>query len=217
MPNSHEPVDMAARLQRYGVSPEQALTEPLIVPPRKILEVSVEQLADKKRGMVELRPKSIAQVKEWIGIPNSVARRYPRELPRLTNVRLGPPEVSRARTPALNRNLYQLAKAFVHGDSEGLDHYIPILDKLLVEATIVGIFLLSDIDVYGTLDIAPSLKVLLARDVRIWGDGVIRFHGAGKIDCVSIQGKRKGFQIDPSILKVVPVLGKLRDLEVPHA
>lgn len=86
---------------------------------------------------------------------------------------------------------------------------------MVVDAVINGFLVRGDIDVYGVLEIAASVRILFARDVRIWGNGTIRFLGNGKMDCRSIEGRR--LVRIPDLVRRLPRIGILTDLEGGHA
>jgi len=203
-------VDMAGRLKPYGVTAAQALGEPIIVPPDKVLSLGLSDLKQAKAGIVQLKPKTISDVKQWIGVKDEVGRKRPvAAMPQITSLTLSDDRTLALRNQADSRGVHQLAEMYVLGDSAAVKHLEPAINKLLIDASILGIFSIHDIDVYGTLNIDPSVRVLVARNIRIWGKGVIRVRGQVKIDAVSITGAARGFTISPDVLKAIPRIGRL--------
>jgi hypothetical protein len=215
-PPQPAPPDDKDRLASYGISPDQTLAEPVIVPPDKVLTLSALDGAG-KRGYVQLKPKTMDDVKLWIGVHDEIARRRtvahlaPANIPHVQNAA----ELKQLPTADL-RGLHNLAETFVHGDSRQVAQFTPAFQLLLKDAVIHGIFVRADIDVYGVLDIHNSVRLLWANRIRIWGNGKIRFHGPAKIDATSIEGKHKLVHFPSEILNAVSSIGILKTLEVQH-
>jgi hypothetical protein len=204
------------RLKPYGLAPEDVFQEDLIAPPNQVLHLSSDRGQTEAQGIVTLQPRSIDDVKRWIGVPDEVARRRrPREEPAAISLVGGPSEIRNLRQPQL-RGLYQAGEAYVHGDSSAVASYKGSLDQLVVDARIIGVFVRQDVNVYGVLELGDDVKLLWARNVRIWPSGSIRLLGNSKIDCLAIEGVPTR-EISPEVEAHVPKLGRLRALEVEHA
>jgi hypothetical protein len=198
-------IDMVARLAPYGIAAEQALAQPLIVPPGKTLHIAAKE----GPGLVALRPRGIDDVKRWIGVPDEIARNRKARLTAITAKSLAAKALSTD-----SRELHDVAMEYVLADSGQFTAHRDLLDRMVSNATIFGIFLLHDLDVYGEMEIDPSVRVLFARRVRIFGRGSIRFRGAGKIDAVSIEGARR-FRF--TLGDLIPLIGTFIAREVRNA
>lgn len=184
-----------SRLSTYGLSNTDAFPDALVVPEGKSLTLSEPPAGTKKPGYVSLSPKTIDDVKRWLGVPDSVGKR--RTLAPLAkstlSVLAAPAKLTEESLPALRAAAYQ----YIYGDSTALSQHTGALSQVLqlerVKSSltgIAGIFLLQDVDVLpnAELKIAAGIKVFYANNVRIWKGGKITILGHVKIDCASVQG-----------------------------
>ena len=205
------------RLQPYGIGEDGVFPEDVVVPPGQMLELTSRRGASKEKGIVSLHPKSIDDVKRWIGVPDEIARvrACPPECPTAVATVERPSELRNLGQAQL-RGLYQLGEAYVHGDSALVAAYKNTLDQLVTDAVIVGVFIRQDLDVYGVLELGPDIKLLWARNVRIWPRGTIRCRGRTKFDCLSIEGMPVR-EVAPWVVEHVPKIGRLSPLEAEYA
>lgn len=207
------------RLALYGISWDKLLPSGLSVPPGTKLRLSTDRGRRKDTGYSYLTPKTIDDVKRWIGVADEVAARKPCASLCPSNVTIVK-SVSDLRnlSAAEMRGMYALGREYVHGDSRRLSVYRPILDALLIDAVIIGVFLREDIDVYSgsVLEIGSDVRVLWARNIRIWHGGTIRIEGEVKIDCVSIQGGLRS-AAPANLARYRAPIGLLTALEVKNA
>jgi hypothetical protein len=205
------------RIKRYGVAAKDIFPDDLAAPPDGVLHLSSERGQTEERGFVTLRPRSIDDVKSWIGVPDDVARQRQcaPDCPPAVSLVGGPTELRNLTQPQL-RGLYRLGETYVHGDSRLAAPFRETLNYLVVDAVIIGIFVRKDLDVFGLLEIGADVKILFARHIRIWPRGKIRFLGNSKIDCQSIEGVQI-VELPPWLKGYVPPIGRLTPLEVEHA
>lgn len=182
---------VSERLQVYGLKPEQAFPEALVVPEGKSLTISPRRTPQPTSGFVTLEPQSIDDVKQWIGVPDSVGRLRNLNKPTSGLALLEKPEDVRALSTAQRQGLQDLAHQYVYGDSTQALAYKSSLTQLAVNGSVSGVFLLADVDVLpnAVLKLAKGLKVFFANNIRIWQGGEIHLLGDVKIDCASLTGK----------------------------
>lgn len=204
------------RLAPYGIDAKQLLAERLVIAPNTHVRLSA---ADAKRGspgLVELRPKDIDDVKRWIGVRDDVGARracacaLPAEVPSAAS-----PAAFRKLPASARKAVRDMAFEYVHGDSSRVAAYKNLINHLLDGALIHGIFLREDIDIYNgaVLEVGGDIKVLYARNIRIWRGGQLKINGGVKIDCVSIVGDLT-LTIPKEIAGIRPVIGNI--IEVAH-
>ena len=179
----------------YGLKPDQLFDHTLIVPANQHMRLSGERVKEDHPALRRLHPKSIDDVKRWIGVPDELGARracsckLPAAVPgaeSASDLRRGDPKALRA--------AYEVAHEYVHGDSRRVAAYKPFLDKLVDRSWISIILLRPDIDIYNgaVLEVGSDIKVLFARHIRIWKGGLLKIRGDVKIDCVSITGNYHG-------------------------
>lgn len=201
----------ATRLTAYGLAEADAFPDSLVVPEGKTLTLSAPAAGQKKAGYVTLRPKTIDDVKRWIGVPDSVGKR--RTFPPLQTSRLafvGGQAAGATLSKAQRVSLKDLADQYVNGDSSSLTHYSASISQILNKAFVNGVFLLQDVDVLpnAELKLAANLKVFTANNIRIWKGGRIRILGHMKVDCASIVGNYTAPKI-PLVIESSLILGVL--------
>lgn len=208
--------DEKKRLAPYGIGWNQVLPGGLSVPPRKRLVLSTDRAQCKDTGYVYLEPKTMDDVKRWIGVPDEVAakRVCPPPCPTMGSFVEGSSELRNLTTEQV-RALHEVGRTFVYGDSRRVAAHRDTLSALLVDAIIIGVFVRKDIDIYPSAElvIGADVKVLWARHIRIWNGGALRVMGDAKVDCVSITGGVK-LTIPRNIDQYVTQLGLLTNLEV---
>jgi len=178
----------------YGLGVKDLHDVPLIIPPGKHVRLEPERGAGEP-GYARLEPKSIDDVKRWIGVPDEIGAKR-------CGCHMLPPEVPgvasagelRKLDTTTQRAIRDIANEYVNGDSRRVLAYKPLLAHLIDRAYIVGVFLRQDIDIYNgsVLEIGKSVKILFARHIRIWRGGLLKISGNAKIDCVSINGDITG-------------------------
>lgn len=204
---------VAERLAEYGLTEADGFSQSLVVPQGKSLMLSAPAAGQKKMGYVTLQPKTIDDVKRWIGVPDNVGKR--RSLPALNTPELAlldSQSTVESLTKAQRVSLKNIAYQYVNGDSSSLTHLSALLSKLVFNGIINGVYFLKDVDVLpnSELKLAANLKVFSARDIRIWQGGQIRILGAMKVDCASIIGNYTAPQTPPIIDDAI-ALGVLSD------
>jgi hypothetical protein len=183
-----------ARLAPYGLESKEVFDHPLTVPPDTRMLLSTERVKEGHPALVRLQPKTIDDVKKWIGVPDelgakrSCSCKLPSSIPGV-----GSASEIRQLHPGARRALQDIAEEYVHGDSRRVAAYKPYLNYL-VDRSWINIVILPDIDIYNgaVLTIGSSIKVLWARNIRIWKGGLLKITGNAKIDCASIQGEYTG-------------------------
>jgi hypothetical protein len=179
----------AERVKQYGLAFEDVIDDGIVVPEgvRMRLPGRASDSAELKR----LTPKSLDDVKRWIGVPDHLASKrcqgcvLPSEIPAAESA-----AQYRSLDPNVRRSMHALARHYVYGDSRSVSAYKPVIERVIDRASIVGTFLRRDIDIHSgaVLEVGKQIKVLFARHIRIWRGGQLRISGDARIDCVSIQG-----------------------------
>lgn len=187
--------DDESRLAVYGLAPSDVLDDPLVIGPCKHVRLSGYGDKMDHRGLVRLKPKSLDDVKRWIGVPDEVGAKRACGCEMPSAIRGGgSPAEFRKLDVAMRRTMYDLAYEYVHGDSRRVAAYKPHLNVIVNRAVITGVFFRQDIDIYNgaVLEVGADIKILFARHIRIWVGGLLRITGDAKIDCVSITGEVTG-------------------------
>jgi hypothetical protein len=191
-----------------------------VVPQGKSLLLSEPPAGQKKAGYVMLTPKTIDDVKSWIGVPNSVGQR--RKFPSPSAADLAVLSVRTPLTDGRVQSLQNLAYQYVYGDSTVLTQHSAAISQILqivaAKASIsgfTGIYLFQDVDVLenAELKLAANLKVFFADNIRIWKGGRITLLGNIKIDCSSIVGDYTGPKL-PDIVEASLNLGVISNFVV---
>jgi len=192
-------VSVAARLKPFGlVAAKLSLTNDLEVPANQtvVLDASDQKLS---KQLSRLTPKTIDDVKAWIGVPDAaVARPYAPVARPMTVLAVHdtyPPEQSAA--------FHGVARDYIFGHSASVPPaQLPALNAWLTSAAgLLNMILFQDIHVAAgaKLVINPSIAILFARYITIDHGGVIQIrctHGA--IHCAGIKGA-------PTLISPVPV------------
>jgi hypothetical protein len=184
-----------SRLAPYGLESKEIFDHPLTIPPNTQMLLSAERVKEAHPALVRLEPKTIDDVKKWIGVPDEVGAKraccckLPASIPGV-----GSASEIRQLDPNARRALQDIADEYVNGDSRRVTAYKPVLNYL-VDRSWVNIFLIrQDIDIHNgaVLTVGANIKVLWARNIRIWKGGLLKIKGKAKIDCVSITGNYSG-------------------------
>lgn len=211
-----ESFELEKRAAVYGLSTKELLDEDLVIPPGRKVVIDGEHRS--QQGVVTLTPKSIDDVKNWIGVPDDTAAKQSccSPLPTSNLQAVSSAAELRKLEPEAARNLRGIANAYVNGDLRRVANYKPVLEYLLDRANITGIFLRRDIDIHrgATLEIGRNNRVLFARHIRIWTGGRLIIRGDAKIDCVSITGGVT-FTVDEFVTSAI-ALGRYVEMEVAN-
>lgn len=192
------------RLKPYGLAGEEAAVGDIVVPAKHKLRLSTNRGKIRERGFVHLRPRSIDDVKRWIGVSNEVATKMPcrHVCPSSVAMVAAPSDVRKLNQGAL-RDLHRMGEAYVHGDATHLTPYREVLNHLMHDAVIIGVFVRGDITVYSgaVLEVGADVRLIWARHIRVWSGGTIVLEGDTKIDCTSIEANisRPMREVDASI------------------
>jgi hypothetical protein len=198
-----------SRLSPYGLKPAEAFSHALVVPQGKSLTLSAPN--KKMVGYVTLIPKTIDDVKRWIGVPNHVGKWRNLPIPSVSDLAVGATlAASAVLTKPQRVSLRNLANQYVYGDSTGVAHYSAAISAILTNSSIAGLFILQDVDVLpnSELKLAANLGVFCANNIRIWKGGQITLLGDIKIDCQSIIGDYTARRF-PTVLETSLGLGIL--------
>jgi len=169
------------RLARYGLSPRKALAANLTIASGQVLRLDAVSRGTPPRGHVRLRPRSIADLKRWIGVPDGV-------VPAPAGASLG--GVVAARADRGDAALADLRDRYLV-DGRGLDCFEHALDAACRRESVHGIFLDGDLELLpgSTLVVGRGVRILWARRVRVWRGSVIHLEGDVTLDCVSFEGQ----------------------------
>jgi hypothetical protein len=185
----------ASRLAVYGLESKQPFDQPLTIPAETRMLLSAEGVKDDHPALVRLQPKTIDDVKRWIGVPDALGAKrscsckLPSAIPGVASA-----AELRQLNPNARRALNDLAYEYVHGDSRRVAAYKPMLDYLVDRSWIHIVLIRNDIDIHSgaVLTVGASIKVLWAGHIRIWKGGLLKITGDTKIDCLSITGEYFG-------------------------
>ena len=196
-------------LSYYGVQPSAVFRDTLVVPPETVVRLTFNENLP---GSVFLRPKDIDDVKRWIGIPDEAAANLPQVFKCPCEVTLANTQADlRKMSPCQMRAIWSVAAAYVRGNSQALTQVRPTLN-LLIDGLLIGSLFLQDMDIYGTLEIDPSVLFLHTRAVRVWNRGSINVLGDLSIVSASMQVKTR--IVPPFVLTSVPKIGQVIKPEV---
>jgi hypothetical protein len=152
-----------------------------------------------------LKPKSLTEVKKWIGIPDEVARKRRilnvegpvgpaawRTARTLETVALPSPEkfeMAKANAPQ-RRMLKEVARNFVYGDSKTLvPAELAMAEQVLIGAVLVAVASKNIVIEHDAqLVVQPDVWVLAANAIKIYQGGQLIANGTLMVDCVSMQG-----------------------------
>jgi hypothetical protein len=178
---------LATRLRVYGIDAKRMDLPNLEV--RANQEVLLD--TDRKLGkQVVLSPKTIDEVKRWIGVPDAAFA--------VDEATCGNPPrpiipASDKVTPEQSASLYKLARSYIYSHSSTVSkEQRPALDAWLRGiGSRIAIGLFHDIHVAagGQLVVHPSILVLFAHHITIDPGGMIVLKSTqSKIDCAGIKG-----------------------------
>jgi hypothetical protein len=206
--------ELERRAAVYGLTAKDLLDDSLVVPEGRHVIIDGESI--KQKGIVTLAPKTIDDVKRWIGVPDETAAKGQCCRPPPSSIEaVNTASDLRKQGAAAAHNLRAVADAYVNGDSRRVAAYAPMLNHLLDRASIIGIFLRRDIDIHrgATLEIGRNNRVLFARHIRIWTGGTLLVRGDAKIDCVTISG---GINFSVADIVTSVALGRFKQMEMAH-
>jgi hypothetical protein len=210
---------MAQRLAKYGLNESQAFPDPVVVPKGKKLHLSALVHKELPVGYIKLVPKTMEDVKRWIGVPDSVGKsleQFRQPLHRIPFVS-SPADYEKLTRPD-RRILRDIAYRYVYGDSAIYAHYLPVINNLLTSgatAALTCVCFLQDIDVLpgSVFELGTDVNVFAAGNIRIWEGGTISLLGNTSVDCTSIVG-RFAFHTIPNVWGSIVNLGVLTNAEV---
>ena len=180
------------RLTTYGLSPGKRSFPELRVPKGRTLNLQAHVMRKKVR-VFPLKPKSIDEVKSWIGFVDSgLPSGFGQDFDRWPSLKY-PPSNSGSGLPEgddYRAGLKNVAKAYVHGDSKVLQSWKNVLDVIVTKLPPIVLVPFDDIVVEAgsTLKIGAGVDVLFGNRVIIKTGGKIVVDGNIKIDCFSIRG-----------------------------
>ncbi len=207
--------DEERRARVYGLQPADLFEHSLVIGPGKHVRLSGEGGESDRKAFVRLVPKSLDDVKRWIGVPDELGakRVCGCDLPSGIQGVASAAEFRELGT-TMRRTAHTLAYEYVHGDSRRVAAYKPVIDHILDRAVITGVFLRQDIDIHkgAVLEVGSNIKILFARHIRIWKGGQLKITGGTKIDCVSITGGVAGTLTLK--LDLIPLIGQVLNEEV---
>lgn len=181
---------LAQRLEPYGINPAKIKLPDLKVPAQREL---VLQATDRKlkSQVVKLVPKSIEDVKRWVGIPNSAYEHVTATQPRLEAGLQSVMPVHNKYSRAENMTLFSLANTYVFGHSERVNAaQVPALNKWIeVSRPNIHVIFFNDINVGAGATLVVNYRVLFANHITIGAGGKIRMNVTQSgINCAGIKG-----------------------------
>lgn len=153
---------------------------------------------------VEIQPKDIDEIKEILGVPNSIA------LPALSRTTavvsadskrirartMSPKALSDGKLPDSERtnNLMMARTAtreYIYGNSQEVFHWKATIDEYLkAKSPRLFVPFFNDIVVHngGTLQVLTNTHAVYARKIQLYGSGKIECEGPTTFDCDSFEG-----------------------------
>jgi hypothetical protein len=194
----------------YGLEPTQLFDHPLDIPPYARMRLAAAERAP--AALVRLVPKTIDDVKRWIGVPDELGakRACGCKLPSAVPSAGSAADIA-ALPGSMRRALYELAYQYVYGDSRPVAAFKPVLNYFVDQSWINLFAIRQDINIYdhAVLTVGANIKVLYARNIYIWEGGLLKVTDDAKIDCVSIIGHHRG----PVVFSPISVFGNLITVE----
>ena len=181
-------VPLATRLKPYGLDPTKLQLTNLAVGANQTVVLDSAEATYSKQ-IVKLVPQSIAELKAWIGVPDSAFAEVPKAVVRSVTVL----PVEPTYTPQQAITLRAIAKDYVTGHSASVSAaQVPALNAWVKSvAPWLNIILFSNITVAAgaKLVVNASISLLFANDISIGKGGAIQLKCTqGRIDCASITG-----------------------------
>jgi hypothetical protein len=185
------------------MSPKDVPLENVVVSEKEYTRLSVRDPSSRfAKAANRIRIRAIHELKQLIGVPDSVAKREcGRRFESPAEV-VAPVFESIGQLTAQHQDALRLAaREFIYGNSETVAHYAPALDKAIgmVGRAVITVVAANDIIVErnATLELDGSVDVIVANKVLVKQGGQIRVTGPVKIDCESIEGEELTYTIGP--------------------
>jgi hypothetical protein len=191
-----------ARLATYGLGRDAVNTEVL-----RVTRQSIVRLDSGGKGVAParwLRPSSLSQLKEWIGVPQSVVskntdkfvgRRVGKLPPADLHERLEKDVVGAAAGSCTKRRsidpgvkqygsaIQDVLRQYIYGDARELAALEPLIGLNVVPDFPFWLFNRVHVEQGGMLEFGPGMNVLVADTLIIENGGEIRSAGSLKINC----------------------------------
>jgi hypothetical protein len=186
----HKPT-LQQRLAPYGLAEAARDLQDLRIRPGESMVLDRRYSDD--RVYRELRARSIADIKRWLGSPDNVLGHgqpkfgpSPRAelLPREDAQHLSSAELTADERTALSA----VSREYIHGNSKAVSKYASVIDgyflRNFAEGLLIPIFLFSVVEIGAgaTLEIGASSSVFFASTLRIHATGVLSVVGTVKAD-----------------------------------
>jgi hypothetical protein len=183
LPQKAETPSLIERLKVYGIEVRADEIQPLHVPPHEKLVLDSDRYRDTRAFRI-LKPRSINDLKRWIGAPDGAfGHDQPRfgPAPRVDVERLkGEP------TQEVATALRAIAREYIHGNARAVAQYEPTLTRYLLsrEAIAISIFFFNvvTINAGATLEIGRGSNVFACDELRIHRDGTLLVVGEVRAD-----------------------------------
>jgi len=187
-------VSLPQRLSLYGVEKADVGLNDLVVKPSHETVLALDG-ARRQKNVITLHPKSVHDLKRWLGVPNDAVsqpcagtgRSETPALSRAGPVFIAQPPIDK-KNPEMRTNLF----CFLMRDSSGATKLeVSALNKYLKDGKIaVSVFFFQDIYVFAKsrLIIGEKVQALFARHVYVEAGGVIDFQGPlARLDCAGVK------------------------------
>jgi len=205
-----DPSNFVTRLAKYGLRTDALTEEVLSVSRRSTVKLD----ANSGRGIPPsrwLRPAGVSELKEWIGVPQSVVDRNARQFvgrraqflptsakPPTNSARAAKspgmaqgPIVTKLETerntPHLMSTIHDSIRQYLYGNARELGFLEDLLDHHIAEAYPFWLFKSVVVEAGGVLEFGPGLNSLVTDILIIEDGGEIRCEGSLRIDCRRIE------------------------------
>jgi len=181
---------LAARLAVYGLSEKKVSLSDLRLERNEVRYLSGVDVNLSKQ-VVRLKPKTIHDLKSWIGVPDEAISQVASPSVQIVQPRA---KFSGNVKSVSNHPVFAAsAKYFVFRDSRSINsRLVPILSKWIQEITpLIHMFLANDIHLSSgsQLVVTPDILLIFARNITIEPNASIRVQGTEmKIDCAKLVG-----------------------------
>jgi hypothetical protein len=183
VPQKAETPSLIERLKVYGIEVRPDEIQPLRVPPGEKLALDADRYRD-TRVFRLLKPRSINDLKRWIGAPDGA---FGHDQPRFGPVpRVDVERLKDEPTQEVAGALRAIAREYVHGNAKAVAQYEPALTRYLLASRAIAIsiffFNVVTINAGATLEIGKGSNVFVCDELRIHRDGTLLVVGEVRAD-----------------------------------
>jgi hypothetical protein len=182
------------RAKIYGFAEADLYLTNLVIGEEECVRLSGREDSPHSKSVRRIPVKSVADLKQMIGVPDAVALARCRRCPEgLTELPAPTFNTKADLTPGQIQILRTAAEEYIHGNSALVSQFQPVIDSVikLISNAYINLIFYQDITVErnAVLTIDPSISVLYANTVLIKRGGSIRVLGRIKMDFSTLKGE----------------------------